>query len=257
MTTRDTYLIGGDPTDRFLILQQLRPDPQQGVIVSAFPIDVPAQTPPYANAPAGFFGQRTALGLLVEPARDEAGLTVQAGPNALHTTTEGGAAAWWFGSQWTDDGHWITLVWPRDGDTTTSPGKIWDWRNCCAWPHRCRPHRETRPASCDRANRERRSDDQRRGVASIGRSQQRRAHDTALLRFFARRDQFGAVITEASGEWRRTERRDQLPVPLFGSRIGIVTAPALQARKASSARYTRGAAVGHVEFGTCTPNDRR
>jgi hypothetical protein len=116
------YLIGGDPTDRFLILQQLRPDPQRGVIVSAFQMDVPPQASPRANAPSGSSGQRTALVILVEPARDYAGLAVQVGPNALHATTVGGATAWWFGGQWDatgqwiDDGRWISLVWSRDGD---------------------------------------------------------------------------------------------------------------------------------------------
>jgi len=116
------YLIGGDPTDRFLILQQLRPDPQHRVIVSAFLMDAPPQMPPDPNAQPRSYGQRTVLGILVEPARDEAGLAVQVGPNALHATTVSGAAAWWFGGQWDeggqwiDDGHWISLVWPRDGD---------------------------------------------------------------------------------------------------------------------------------------------
>ena len=116
------YLIGGDPSDRFLILRQLRPDPQRGVIVGAFQMDAPPQAPPYANAPPGFYGQRTVLGILVEPARDEAGLAVQIGPNALHTTTMSGATASWFGGQWdevgqwSDDGSWISLVWSRDGD---------------------------------------------------------------------------------------------------------------------------------------------
>lgn len=114
-------LIGGDPTDRFLILQQLRPDPQHRVSVSAFLMDVPPQALPSANAIPRSYGQRTVLGILVEPARDQAGLTVQAGPGALHTTTVGGTAAWWFGGQWdeggqwVDDGHWLSVVWPRDG----------------------------------------------------------------------------------------------------------------------------------------------
>ncbi len=114
-------LIGGDPTDRFLILQQLRPDPQHQVSVSAFLLDVPPQALPSANAIPRSYGQRTVLGILVEPARDQAGLTVQAGPGALHTTTVGGTAAWWFGGQWdeggqwVDDRHWLSVIWPRDG----------------------------------------------------------------------------------------------------------------------------------------------
>ncbi len=118
-------LLGGDPADRLLLLQQLRPDTQNGITISTFQLDLPAQVPPPSPPgtppPPGPYDARTVLGLLVEPARDHVGLAVHVGPNALHSTTVGGAAAWWFGGQWdavgrwTDDGTWLSLVWPRDG----------------------------------------------------------------------------------------------------------------------------------------------
>jgi hypothetical protein len=119
------YLIGGDPTDRLLVLQQLKPDARGEVAISAFQMEVLPQIapvlPPGVTAQSGIYGARTILGLLVEPARDKAGLTVQAGPNALHSTIVAGAAAWWFSGEWAADGHWlddgtwISVVWSRDG----------------------------------------------------------------------------------------------------------------------------------------------
>lgn len=124
--TIGTYLIGGDPHDHFIILQQFRVNPDEAIIVSTFqmvvPTVVPPQGSPKAQPSAGLYGERTTLGVIVEPARDDqVGITVQAGPGSLQATTVAGATAWQFGGVWTadgqwhDDGTWRSLVWSRDG----------------------------------------------------------------------------------------------------------------------------------------------
>ncbi|HEY8602155.1 MAG TPA: hypothetical protein VIL85_27260 [Thermomicrobiales bacterium] len=124
--TIGTYLIGGDPNDHFIILQQFRVNPDEAIIVSIFQMLVPTTVPPMGSpkAPpaAGRYGERTTLGIIVEPARDDhIGIAVQTGPGTLHAITVAGTAAWQFGGiwtaegQWLNDGTWRSLVWSRDG----------------------------------------------------------------------------------------------------------------------------------------------
>lgn len=120
------YLIGGDPNDHFLILQQFRVNPNEAIIVSTFQVLVPTTVPPIGSPKvppsAGLYGERTTLGVIVEPARDDqVGISIQAGAGALQPAAVAGATAWQFGGVWTadgqwhDDGTWRSLVWSRDG----------------------------------------------------------------------------------------------------------------------------------------------
>ena len=138
------YLIAGNRADRLLIFAQFKEDWDQGLLFQAYHVVSPARQPPArledvtpGSPPAivptptpvpSYYAAKTQVGLVIQPAEEQEGLTFLVGPGELYETSVGGRAAWWYQGTWNPAGEWvedetISLIWEQDGLTYQLTGQ--------------------------------------------------------------------------------------------------------------------------------------
>jgi len=138
------YLIGGDRTNRLLLLAQFKGDLDQGLLFQAYHVVSPEKQPPtpvedaMSDSPPGivptptpaplYYAAKTQVGLVIQPAEGQEGLVFLVGPSELHETTVGETPALWYRGAWNAAGEWIedetiNLIWEQDGLTYQLTGQ--------------------------------------------------------------------------------------------------------------------------------------
>jgi hypothetical protein len=127
------FLIGGNPTDHYLVLAQFRDQPGTDLSVRTFFTTAPDR-PVVRGEPDGnsaedilptptpvpqSFAAKFQIGVVIEPPQAENGITLMVGPEKLHEVTVNGERAWWYSGAWSLQGEWqneetlTNLVWKR------------------------------------------------------------------------------------------------------------------------------------------------
>ena len=129
------FLIGGDPTNRYLVLAQFRDHLETGLSIRTFFTLSPDRQPvsgisdgnppdniiPTPTPVAQSFLAKLQIGVIIEPSQAEKGITLMVGPGELHEVSVGKDSAWWYQGAWNLQGEWnsdltlTNLAW-KQGD---------------------------------------------------------------------------------------------------------------------------------------------
>ncbi len=127
-----TFLVGGNPSNQFLLLTQMRNSTETGLSIRFFYVLSPDREPEFgqssATVPAGVtptpapvpqaFEAKLLVGVIVTPDVND-GITVTVGSLELNETMVGQQQGWWYNGTWNADGEWdnsdvlTNLIWER------------------------------------------------------------------------------------------------------------------------------------------------